>query len=136
MENFNKFKNKIVLEILLKCIVTGFSVGLIVFSIPLIYIKVKGIEFNVIYLVLIALAVMLVITGLGYLILRPNKIRIAKRLDKEFNMNQKVQTMVEYETEDGFMIELQREDTLNILDDISVKKLSMKFSLLLILFCF
>lgn len=133
MENFNKFKNKIVLEILLKCIVTGFSVGLIVFSIPLIYIKVKGIEFNVIYLVLIALAVMLVITGLGYLILRPNKIRIAKRLDKEFKMNEKVQTMVEFENEEGFMIELQRENTLNILSGISVKSLSMRFSIVLLI---
>ena len=55
MENFNKFKNKIVLEILLKCIIAGFSIGLIVFSIPLIYLKVKGIEFNVLYLVLISL---------------------------------------------------------------------------------
>ena len=133
MENFNKFKNKIVLEILLKCIVTGFSVGLIVFSIPLIYIKVKGIEFNVIYLVLIALAVMLLITGLGYLILRPNKLRIAKRLDKEFKMNEKVQTMVEFENEEGFMIELQRENTLNILSGISVKSLSMRFSIVLLI---
>ena len=133
MENFNKFKNKIVLEILLKCIVTGFSVGLIVFSIPLIYIKVKGVEFNVIYLVLIALAVMLLITGLGYLILRPNKLRIAKRLDKEFKMNEKVQTMVEFENEEGFMIELQRENTLNILSGISVKNLSMRFSIVLLI---
>ena len=133
MENFNKFKNKIVLEILLKCIVTGFSVGLIVFSIPLIYIKVKGIEFNVIYLVLIALGVMLLIVGLGYLIFKPNKVRIAKRLDKEFKMNEKVQTMVEFENEEGFMIELQRQNTLNILSDISVKSLSMRFSIVLLI---
>ena len=132
MENFNKFKNKIVLEILLKCIIAGFSVGLIAFSIPLIIIKIKGIEFNVIYLVLIALAVMLLIVGLGYLVLRPNKVRIAKRLDKEFNMNEKVQTMVEFEKEEGFMIELQREDTLSILSNISVKNLSMRFSIILL----
>ena len=133
MENFNKFKNKIVLEILLKCIIAGFSIGLIVFSIPLIYIKVKGIEFNVLYLVLIALGVMLLIVGLGYLIFKPNKVRIAKRLDKEFKMNEKVQTMVEFENEEGFMIELQRQNTLNILSDISVKSLSMRFSIVLLI---
>ena len=133
MENFNKFKNKIVLEILLKCIIAGFSIGLIVFSIPLIYLKVKGIEFNVLYLVLIALGVMLLIVGLGYLISKPNKVRIAKRLDKEFKMNEKVQTMVEFENEEGFMIELQRQNTLNILSDISVKSLSMRFSIVLLI---
>ena len=133
MENFNKFKNKIVLEILLKCIIAGFSIGLIVFSIPLIYLKVKGIEFNVLYLVLIALGVMLLIVGLGYLIFKPNKVRIAKRLDKEFKMNEKVQTMVEFENEEGFMIELQRQNTLNILSDISVKSLSMRFSIVLLI---
>ena len=98
-----------------------------------IYIKVKGIEFNVIYLVLIALGVMLLIVGLGYLIFKPNKVRIAKRLDKEFKMNEKVQTMVEFENEEGFMIELQRQNTLNILSDISVKSLSMRFSIVLLI---
>ena len=41
-----------------------------------------------------------------------------KAKNKEFKMNEKVQTMVEFENEEGFMIELQRQNTLNILSDI------------------
>lgn len=64
MESFNKFKKKIMLELLLKSIFISFSVGLFVFSLPLIYIKVKGIEFNIIYLILISIGTLLITFGL------------------------------------------------------------------------
>ncbi len=129
MESFNKFKKKIMLEVLLKSIMSGLSIGLISFSLPFIYIKVKGIEFNILLLVLIAFGILLVTFGLSYLFLKPNKIMIAKRIDKELSLNQKVQTMIEYEKEDNFMINLQRENTLSILDGISIKNLSMKLGI-------
>lgn len=129
MESFNKFKKKIMLEVLLKSIMIGLSIGLISFSLPFIYIKVKGIEFNILLLVLIAFGILLVTFGLSYLFLKPSKIKIAKRIDKELSLNQKVQTMVEYEKEDNFMINLQRENTLSILDGISIKNLSMKLGI-------
>lgn len=131
MESFNKFKKKIMLELLLKSIFISFSVGLFVFSLPLIYIKVKGIEFNIIYLILISIGTLLITFGISYLILKPSRVKIAKRIDSDLNMNQKVQTMVEYEKEENFMIELQRENTLNILAGKPLKSLGMKFSFLI-----
>lgn len=133
MESFNKFKKKIMLEVLLKSIMIGLSIGLISFSIPFIYIKVNGIKFNILFVVLISITVALLMFGITYLILKPNKVKIAKRIDEELNLNQKVQTMVEYETKDNFMVSLQRENTLNILSNIPVKNLGMKFGIVLFL---
>ena len=75
------------------------------------------------------LVIMLLITfGLFFLSLYPRNLKVAKRLDKELDLKQKVQTMVEYENVDTPMTNLQREDTLNILSNISIKKFVMKFS--------
>ena len=127
-ESFEKFKKKIVLEVLIKCIVSSLSIGLIAFSIPYIYIKIQNIEFNILYLILIALSLAVITFGIMFLIRKPNDKKVAKILDKEFNLNEKVQTMIEYENKDGLIINLQRNDTLSILSNTSIKKLTMKFS--------
>lgn len=127
--NFNKFKKKILLEVLIKSLVYGLCAGLITFSVPLIYIKVKEIDFKTIYLVLIGLGIMIIISSLVFLIIKPNNKKIAKRLDTELNLNEKVQTMIEFEQEDNLMVNIQRENTKHILSTISLKKLTMKFSI-------
>ena len=133
MENFNKFKKKIIFEVLIKCFIIALSLGLIGFSVPYIYIKVNGILFNILYLVIGSGILFLLGFIISFVILKPNRIKIAKRIDKQLDLNQKVQTMVEYEKEDNFMIKLQREDTLNVLSNISIKSFGMKFSLVLFL---
>ena len=133
MESFNKFKKKILVETLIKSLIISLSLGLISFSVPYIFIKVKGIEFSVLYLIIISIGVLLVSFIVMFLIIKPNKIKIAKRIDGQLNLNQKVQTMIEYEKEDNFMINLQREDTLSILSKISIKNFGMKISFVLFL---
>lgn len=125
--SFEKFRNKILLEVLVKSLTIGLSLGLIFFTVPYIYYKVTGNDYSILYLILISIGVFVIVSGIIYLILRPSKKKIAKRIDKSLNLNEKVQTMVEYEKEDNFMINLQRENTLDILSNISVKSLSMKF---------
>ena len=68
------------------------------------------------------------------LIFYPTKIKVAKRLDKEFNLNQKVQTMIEFNDSDTLMSKIQREDTLNILGKTELKKLTMSVSVFLLFF--
>lgn len=129
-ESFNKFKKKILIEALIKSIVISSCIGLIIFSIPYIYVDIKNIEINGLYLYLIATFVTLISFGLLFLIFRPTDIKVAKRLDRELKLNEKVQTMIEYENEDSFMVKLQKENTLNILSNIPLKKLSMKFGIM------
>ena len=130
MESYKKFKNKIVLEVLIKTLAISLSLGLISFSVPFLYYKTKGIEYNLLYLILISIGVCLVAFGLLFLILKPNDVKVAKRLDKELKLNEKVQTMIEYKDKDELMISVQREDTLNILSRTSIKNISMKFGIL------
>lgn len=127
-ESFVKFKKKVLLEVLIKCIVSSLSLGLIAFSAPYIYIKVNKIEINILYLILVAVGLMLITFGIMFLILKPNDKKVAKILDKKLGLNEKVQTMIEYENQDGLIINLQRENTLSILSNTSIKKLTMKFS--------
>lgn len=127
-ESFNKFKKKILIEVLIKSIVIALSASLILFSSVYIYLLVSEIKINVLYLVLASLCVFALVFGLLFLLLRPNDKKVAKRLDNELNLNEKVQTMIEYENEEGNIINLQRKDTLNILSNTSIKKLTMKFS--------
>ena len=47
--SFNKFKNKILLEVLIKSSTISISLGLIVFMVPYTYYKVTGIKYNQLY---------------------------------------------------------------------------------------
>ncbi len=131
-EGFKKFKKKIFLEALIKSIVIGISIGIILFTVPYLYILIKEIDFSILYLLLMALVGMIISFGLSYLILKQNDKKIAKRLDKELNLNEKVQTMVEYMNEDSPIVNIQRENTQEILNQTSLKKLTTKISAFLI----
>lgn len=130
-ESFNKFKKKILLEALIKSIVISLCVGIICFTVPYLIVTIKEITYEIKYLYYVIIGTVslsLIIFGLLFLILYPRNLKVAKRLDKELNLKQKVQTMVEYENVDTPMTNLQREDTLNILGSISLKNFVMKFS--------
>ncbi len=131
-ESFNKFRKKILIESLIKSFLISLSLAGIAFCGPKLIIHFGKINvhhsFDLI-LILILTGVFIVSFGISFLIFFPRRLKVAKRLDKELNLNQKVQTMVEFEKEESPMIKLQREDTLNILSNISIKKFAMKFSL-------
>lgn len=131
--NFNKFKNKIIIETLIKCFAYAFCLSVISFFSVFLLIKLNITDFNLLYLVLIAIGELILVGGVLFLIFKPSKMKIAKRIDKELNLNEKVQTMIEYIDDEGLMKKVQREDTLNILSKTSVKKISFKISLLLII---
>lgn len=129
-ESFNKFKKKILFEALIKSSLIGFAVALMTYAIPKLIIHFGKINvhhsFDLI-LLLIVNAVFVIVFGLLFLIMFPKDVKVAKRLDKELILNQKVQTMIEFEKEESEISKLQREDTLNILSNISIKKFGMKF---------
>lgn len=91
-------------------------------------------DFNVVFLILIGLGCGLISFGIFFPILKPNDNKVAIKLDQKFNLQEKVQTMIEYQNEEGFIVELQRKDTKNILSKIPVKSLTMRFSAILFIF--
>lgn len=128
MNNFNKFKKKMLIEAIIKSVVISYSIGAICFAVPYLIFFFAKIEFTKTLILLIScLGGATILCAFSILILYPTKIKAAKRLDKELKLNQKVQTMVEFSDSDTDMAKIQREDTLNILGNTELKKFSMRF---------
>jgi len=122
-ENFVKFKRRVRKVILIKCLIVGLSSALASIGAILLACKLTG---NNPLFCLIGLVCLFIGFGLSYLFLRTDDKKTAKMLDKEFNLHEKAQTMVEYGGEEGTMVNLQRADALEKMGDIPVKKLRFK----------
>ena len=126
MNEFNNFKKKIMIEFLIKCLIISFSLFFIIFSTLFILSKREVISLQIWLDLIIGLGSGLVLFLVLYFIFKPNDKKIAIRLDNELNLNEKVQTMIEYKDKDELIVNIQREDTLNKLKEITTKKLRFK----------
>lgn len=107
--NFEKLKRRYRLSAIIISIAVGVSFGIIVPCVMLTAFKATGVQFFWAYYIPIAIGAAAV-TGVPlYFALRPTDKKLAKRLDERYGLDQKVQTMVEYEGEGGTMPKLQRE---------------------------
>ncbi|MBQ8415956.1 MAG: hypothetical protein IJX13_03505, partial [Clostridia bacterium] len=124
-KGFLRLKKKIYLNILIKSLLCGLAVGLLVLS-TLLYLDRQMIrEIELFVSILCSVGVMFLVTGLLFLILRPSKRRLARRLDRKLQLKEQVQTMVAFEGETGEMYSLQREHTDSILAEAPLKRLKM-----------
>ncbi|MDE7100937.1 MAG: hypothetical protein K2O05_03685 [Anaeroplasmataceae bacterium] len=128
-----KFKRKIMLEVLIKSLAIGISIGGSLASIIAIICKTCGVDIAVWFYILMGIALAALGSVMFYFILKPNEKEIARRLDKQLNLNEKAITMVEYQESQEQMAVLQREDTKSVLENTSVKKFKMKFHFALLL---
>lgn len=109
--NFKIVKNKYKLMALISAIALGVFCGVIVACALLLAFKLSAIELFWVYYVLIGVGVAACCGVPFYFLLRPNDKRLAQKLDRQYSLNQKVQTMVEFADADGAMAILQREQT-------------------------
>lgn len=131
-EGFLSFKKKILKEHLTKCLVLSISLGLLVFGVLFLLWKLKVISLPIWSVIIIPIALVALSFCGPYFLLKPSDKKIAKRLDHEFKLNEKVQTMVDYKDSDEFIACLQREDTENKLKSISLKALKFNLPIALI----
>lgn len=110
-ENFKVVKNKYKKLAVISAVALGVFCGVIVACTLLLAFKLSAIELLWVYYLLIGAGVAVACFFPFYLLLKPNDKRLAVKLDKEFNLNQKVQTMVEYSGREGTLVNLQREQT-------------------------
>ncbi|MDE5722066.1 MAG: hypothetical protein K2I30_04940 [Clostridia bacterium] len=109
-ENFLKFKKKVWLHILIKCIAAGLAAGLVAVNAVLLPCRLYAINLFWLYYVLIALGGFAIGGGVAFLFLRTDDKKIAKRLDSELHLSERVQTALEYGGQGGAMFEIQRAD--------------------------
>ena len=72
--------------------------------------KLAEVEFSMIYAILIGVGVGLISGGLAFLCLHKKAKALAKRLDNEYELHEKVQTMLEYQDSGKEMMLLQRQN--------------------------
>ncbi len=125
-ENFKKFKRRVWLEILIKCIVCGLAAAFIAVNAVLVPCKLFGIKLLWLFYILIALGGFAVGGGIAFVILRTNDKKIAKRLDSELKLEERVQTAYMYSGHSGAMLDLQRGNASAELGKLSVKALPFK----------
>lgn len=127
MDNFKKIKRKFTIEALLIALFAALFTGVAVSSILVLTYKQLGLEYNLLLFILIGVAVFVVCGVILFFILKPNNIKVAKRIDKQLHLKEKVHTMIEYEGKEGYLVSLQREDAKQKLNEISAKKVKFKF---------
>lgn len=128
--NFSKFKKKVFIESIIKNCLISLSLGILSFSILFLLDKLEIISLDILISVLIGVGVLFASFIVLFFILKPKNMNVAKRIDNQFNLNEKVQTMIAFEGHDGDIISLQREDAKERLSKLNIKSFSMKFNFL------
>jgi len=108
-ENFRTIKGKYKKVAVVSAVVLGVCCGVLAFFSFLLAYKLTGKSVFWIVGIPVGVAVAALCGVLLYLLLRPKDVKIAKRLDRQYSLGQKVQTMVEYRGVDGDLAELQRQ---------------------------
>ncbi len=134
-ENFLKFKKRVWLHILIKCISAGVAVGFLTVLAVLLPCRLYGIDLLWLLYILIFLGGAAVGGGIAFLFLRTDDKKIAKRLDSELNLNERVQTALTYGGQSGAMFDMQKADTSAVLGVIPLKSLAFKNIILSVLCC-
>lgn len=121
-ETFKKLKKLFDRNTLIKSAVCGVSASLFVVGVILLSIKLAALYINAGYYVLIAVVVAAAVTAAIYFIMRPTDKSVAKTLDRDYNLGEKVQTMVACMDMEGSIYTLQREDAERRLGEVKIKK--------------
>ena len=118
---FEKIYKKFHAHAIIKSAIFGVSLGIITAALWITISKVNAVVSNSLWYILVGVAVAALFGGAAFLLLRPNEQSVAKKLDKAFALGEKTQTMVEYKSKTGLMIEAQRLDAENRLKQIALK---------------
>lgn len=124
--NFQSIKKKYLRQAIIAAIALGVFFGLFIACALLLAFKLSEIELLWVYYVLIGLGAAAISAYPFYLLLRPDDRKLAKKLDTDYGLNQKVQTMVEFSGESGAMAILQREQTDQALTAAAAKRPSAR----------
>ncbi len=118
-----KFKRKFQISALWKGALFGLAVGVALASVLVFVQKRAGNTPNPLWYILVGVVGATLAGGGLYLLLKPTDKKVAKRLDEGLGLRERVQTMVAFAGEKGDIVELQRQDTEEMLSQIPAKKI-------------
>lgn len=133
MNEFNKFKRKVLLEHFLKMLLISLTILFTVLAIICLLGILKVINIPLWSYFVIGAGSFIVSFIVLYFAFKPNDLKIAKRIDNGLNLNAKTETMIEFKDKEGALYEIQRNDAKQILASKTLKMLPMTVGLALII---
>lgn len=123
MENFKKIKTEYGLRAVILSAALSISCGVLLSCSLLLAFKLCGVEFFWVYYPVIGVGVAAASFWAFYFVFRPDEKKLALKLDAEYALNEKVQTMLEYSSDGSVLARLQREQADGLLAPVAKKKL-------------
>ena len=124
--NFLKFKRRARAIQVLKASLAGAASGLLFGGGFLLLSRLALIEPEPIIALPVGIAALVVAFVATFIALWRSDLSLAKRIDQDFSLNERVQTMVESADDDTAMLRIQREDTERVLSKIKPKRFKAK----------
>ena len=126
IKRFKRIVARALIVCIVKALMLGFAVALPVVGLLFMFerFEVTAIGGSKIYL--IGAGVVLVIGVATFFALRRSKKKVAMKLDKDYKLMEKVQTMLAFKDEEGPMMDLQRQDASNALATVKNKVIGLK----------
>ncbi len=129
-ENFRKCKSKLMREFYLKVSLLSLSLGLVTGGLLIGLSRLLEWNFAFYYSILIGAVVALALFLVLFFVKKPNDEKIAERIDKEFELKEKVTSMVAFEGQEGILYVKQREDAKIQLSKKDPKKLPVRLAII------
>ena len=125
-ESFKKIRKKAMLSAILKSAIVGVFCALLAVGLTLLIVKANAARKEWYIYLLAGVCAAGAGFGITFLFTVPSDKKLAKRLDFEYGLNEKVQTMVEFGGQSGTILGLQRKDADEKLKNLPRRKLSFK----------
>ncbi|MBQ7907361.1 MAG: hypothetical protein IJ309_05235 [Clostridia bacterium] len=127
MKIFERFKNKAFVVWIIKALLVGCGAGFLVAGVLLLLNKLEISPIGGAFPWLIG-ALVLALAGVGaFFLIKVNDKALAKTLDRQFGLQEKVQTMLVHKDSQGAIYELQRQDANLSLENARGKRLDLKW---------
>lgn len=125
-ESFKKIKKKHLLLAILKTAIIGLASGLGGVGVAFLVVTLGGFSFQWFYFLILGLGVLVIVSVPVFLKEFPSNKSVAKKLDENFELKERVQTMVEYHDSESDILSLQRDDANERLKKLERKSISFK----------
>ena len=133
--NFKKIKLRALILCIVKSLLVGRAIAAPVIGVVLLLNRFKVTSLDVWLVCLIGGLLFLIAGAITFLLLRQNSRTVAIKLDMEYQLEEKVQTMLAFKDMEGPMYDLQREDANRAIDSVKDKILGIK-TLWIYIVCF
>ena len=124
--DFSVYRGKIKLLRIVGALLAGVAAAGFVGGVLNLLIRLEVIPLDKIYGFVIGFGAGALVFISAYALLRMPSKKLARKLDNDFSLSERVQTTLEYDGREEAIYELQREDTKRVLADIDPKKLGLR----------